>query len=584
MSLCQTKLPPDCEKELVRLIALIPDADLAALAATEPAFQKGGFRPGNTQALRIRLQQLVCGGTEVSDDIRRTIARRSRSHTLTELLSLEAISESRHALAALLGSQVLLIALLLDPRREVREKAESWMQQAQPFLTLAPDTAAERLRGLFSDLADLLGAPDTALTAAPPTHEAWLAQKEKLEETLRDLRAENSRLKGMDDRLAGALRRLKTSEEKLADATRSAKNAETALRQKNREFEEVSAELTRETSHREERLTIAVDLALAKEFHGWLAHARAVEEAVTSPAAQDDLLAQTKAALRKQSEIDRHSGNRAALDIQRGNLNDALLKVRSALRNALRRTPELQTLETELAAEIRRLDNLLEPDAPASPLEEALTARIHAAPDNALPRLRNLPELFAQLEVLDEAAIARLRETFRKRCAAVEALGSELPPQETPKLSPAVELLSRALAGQVAAILLVDGHNALFGLPSRYNPERGKSLTEADKRQRLTSDITRIAAPNPALRAYIVFDGPTRSDMQAASNVRVTYSGGQGEHRADGVLLDNIRFCKSASPDMPVILVSNDQDLCANARRLGALTLPVLDLGAFFLR
>jgi hypothetical protein len=55
-----------------------------------------------------------------------------------------------------------------------------------------------------------------------------------------------------------------------------------------------------------------------------------------------------------------------------------------------------------------------------------------------------------------------------------------------------------------------------------------------------------------------------------------------GEHRADGVLLDNIRFYKGQDPDMTVLLVSNDSDLCKSAIRLGAQVVSVLDLGAFF--
>ena len=68
----------------------------------------------------------------------------------------------------------------------------------------------------------------------------------------------------------------------------------------------------------------------------------------------------------------------------------------------------------------------------------------------------------------------------------------------------------------------------------------------------------------------------------AAPNVRVTYSGGEGEHRADNVLLDTLRFFKSSSPDTAVFLVSNDQALCVAARRLGAADITVLELGAFF--
>lgn len=578
MSLCATPLTPACEKELQRVIALVPDADLSPLVATEPAFQSGGFRAGNVTALRARFQQIACGSQGLSDALRRTLARRSRSRTLTGLLSPDTLAEARHALAALLGGPVLLVALLLDERKEIRDKAEAWMQAHQPFLAMEPAEALDRLRELFAGFTELLGG--AAPSGSPLTREAWQQQKELLENRLHDLQTENRRLKGVDDRLSRVATQAKASEAKLSEAQQKLVTADKALRQKTQALEETSAELTRETSRREERLMAALDLALAQEFHGWLANARAVEAVAASPAPHQDLLAQAESALQKQGTVDRHSGNRATLAERLEHLEAALKKVQSALRNALRQAPELKAVESGLTAEIRSLSRLLEPDAAATPLEEALLTRIHAAGDNDLPRLRDLPDLFASLHVLDGAAITRLRQAFQKRLAAAQAAG--VPPD--PRLEErqnASSQLGRALAGQIPAILLIDGHNVLFGLPARYMPARGTALPDAEKRKKLADDIVRITAPNPSLRAWVVFDGPTRNDAQASPNVRVTYSGGEGEHRADGVILDNIRFFKSSSPDIPVILASNDNDLCASARRLGALDIAVLDLGAF---
>ncbi|MFA6631938.1 MAG: hypothetical protein WCU90_06545, partial [Kiritimatiellia bacterium] len=155
MALCSTPLTPACENELVRLSALVPDADLAVLVATEPAFQKGGFRAGNLPLLRTRLQQIACGAGEVSPALRRALARRSRAYTLTGLIAVEALTEARHALATLLGAPVLLVALLLDDREEIRTRAESWLLQPIPFLALEPATAVARLCDLFADLHSL---------------------------------------------------------------------------------------------------------------------------------------------------------------------------------------------------------------------------------------------------------------------------------------------------------------------------------------------------------------------------------------------------------------------------------------------
>lgn len=578
MSLCSTPLPPDCEKEVARLVSLIPDAELSAFAAADASFKSGGFRAGNTAVLRLRTQQLACSGPEISDALRRLLAGRSRTQAVTRLLSTEGLFEHRHALAALWGAPVLLVALLLDSRSDVRAKAEEWVKNAAPFCALEPAAAHARLREAFAGLAALLG--DAPPTEEPATREAWHAQKEQLELRIRDLSAQNRRLQGVDDRASGLSRQLKSCEEKLEAARLKAETAERALKQKTREGEEAAAELARETSRREERITAALDLALAREFHGWLAQARAVEAAAAEAGPQADLLARAEAALKRQAEVDRHSGNRAQLAGRLEQLESAHRAVASALRNALRQSPDVARCEAELAAEIQRVGRLLEPDAPATPLEEALATRIHAADDNDLPRLREVPALIESLHVLDGAAISRLKEAFRKRQAASQAVGVPPDPQTEERQS-VLSQLGRALAGQAPAMLLIDGHNVLFGLPARYNPPRGGAVNDAEKRKKLTADIVRVTAPNPAVRAWIVFDGPTRHDTQAAPNVRVTYSGGTGEHRADNVILDNVRFFRSASPQTAVFLVSNDHDLCQSALKLGAQSVAVLDLGAF---
>jgi len=254
--------------------------------------------------------------------------------------------------------------------------------------------------------------------------------------------------------------------------------------------------------------------------------------------------------------------------------------VTAALQHALRQSPDLKRIEAELTREMTRLRNVLDPESPASPLEQALLARLHAVTDNALPAFRNLPDQFLALGLLEETSAKRLRAAFQKRFSVIQALSVPPDPETEAKRNNASRL-GRALAGQLPAIVLIDGHNMLFGLPARYNPPRGGAATEADKRNRMIADIVRIAAPSPAVRIGIVFDGPERMDTHASPNVRITYSGGTGEHRADHVLLDNLRFYRKSDPEMTVMLVSNDVELCTSARRLGAVIIPVLDFGAF---
>jgi len=580
MSICSIPLPPDCEKELNRLVDCLSDGDLAMLAAMEPAFQTGGFRNSKPPIIRTRLRQLVTGSQPISEMLRKHLAKRSRMASLADLLPPDVICDNRHAFVALTSASTFFVALLLDARTEIREKAEAWMKEESPFLALAPEDAIKQLRDIFEPLTELLGA--SASDGLPVTQEAWRAQKEQLDLRIRDLNEQNRRLRGVDDKLAGLLRQLKTAETQLASTKEKLDEAEKTLRQKNAETEKLVAALNKETTNRDERLTVALNLALAKEFFGWLGTARALEAQAQAVDPYSDVLKQAEAALAHQAELDRHTGNRMTLESRLVELEQMHSRIIQTLEHAIRQSPELKRIEATLSSEIEKLRGVLYSAEAASPIENLLIERIHAAPDNTLPALRPLPDQLTAAGLLQPDSRGRVMKAFRKRFAALEALGVTLPEEEKDARKPAVSLLGRALAGQKPLMLLVDGHNALFGLPTRYNPQRGSAASEGEKRNKLVADIVRVTAPNPAVRVWVVFDGPQRMDTQASANVRVTYSGGEGEHRADAVLLDNIKFFRAADPTMAVLLVSNDSDLCKDAARQGAQTVPVMDLGTFF--
>ncbi|MCL2104492.1 MAG: hypothetical protein FWH21_05490, partial [Kiritimatiellaeota bacterium] len=295
MSITSIELPPACTKELERLVEYLSDEDLAELAVMEPALQVGSFRKSKPAILRTRVRQIVCGGSGISPLLRRMLADRSQAAVLLRLLTVEVIVANRTALAAVLGQQAFIVALLLDARADVRTKGEGWVVASNEPKTscqsvpcddtvntchslLSPcpfEEALSQLRDVFAPLTGVLGASATRET--PATQGRWREQKEQLELRLREINEQNRRLKGVDDRLAGVKRQLTASEEQVAIAKRRADEAERALRQKNAAYEDVAVELARETARREERLIAAVDLALAKEFHGWLADARAGE-------------------------------------------------------------------------------------------------------------------------------------------------------------------------------------------------------------------------------------------------------------------------------------------------------------------
>ena len=578
MSISNTTLSEPCKKELLRIISYVTDKELNTLLKTEPSFSAGGFRSQKPALLRKRLEQLVFGGPEISRQIRTVLASHSRSASLLTHLSTETLISTAPSWAALLGDHVFLIAALLDPRKPVRQQADKWMERSPHFLKMKPEKAITELSGVLEDIREILGVEPTSSPSV--TKESWNEQREKLNQRIKTLQTENRRLKGVDDKNNRTNTLLKKEQEESSRLSKKLKESESALRKTRREFESVKAELQRETSRREERLQAALDISLSREFHGWLAEAKAVEIEVENNSSTKDVIDFAELALKKQIKADRHSGNRAKLNKRLQKLNKLLAEVQDILQNAISQSPELKEAEDKLEKEIQHLQELLHPQGPTSPIEEILINKIHSVPDNTLPHLKDLPNELRELKLLNSKSLKKIEAEFRKRLDAINALGVEIDPDLKARKD-AAALLSRALAGKHPAILLLDGHNVLFGLQARYMPPRGTASPDKKKRQKLVDDVVRIAKPNPALRAVVHFDGHTRSDTDPASNVRVTYSGGEGEHRADKVIIDQIRFLKSAYPDTDVLLVSNDNDLCKDARKLGAQDLAVLDFGAF---
>ena len=574
-------ITPAMTNELERVIHALPGDDLVALARTEPDFLSGGFRASNVSALRTRVQQLATGAQPLNEPLRRLLQRHSLNPGCVRLLSVVVLTELRAALAALFGESRVLLAMLLDDRAEVQELATRWTQQEIAGRVVEPVAAAAQAREMFGSLLTALGA--SGGTDAPPvlTREAWQTARENLEQQLREARAEMRRLKGVEYRLARTRDQLAACERDKTATEARAVAAETLARQTARERDTARIELERELNHREERLTAALDTRLAEESAGWLtaAHAVAREAAAPAAGAEDALLARAAEALAHQVAVDRHSGNRAAVAARLERLDGQLAQARDALANALQPAPELAAVERELDAEATRVRQLLQREIAPPPLETALAARFAAAAPEQLVALRNLVTQLVALGALENGAVARLTAVLQRRQDVARAT--------TPPPGAAVQadddtprgLLCQALAGRRAGVLLVDGHNVLFGLQGRYLPPAGAAVPSAAARTRLIEDIVQLTGGRPTCRAWIVFDGPARTENTAAANVRVTYSGGTGEHRADLVLLDNVRFFRSVG-NTAVVLASNDNALCAEARRLGAHVISALDLGS----
>lgn len=195
-----------------------------------------------------------------------------------------------------------------------------------------------------------------------------------------------------------------------------------------------------------------------------------------------------------------------------------------------------------------------------------------------------IAELEAELvrEVGHREERARLQAAvLAAQCASgLPAAPAPVDRASAPDDAAAAARLAAILKGETCGVVLIDGHNALFGMPSRYQPPRGTRRTEAEKRELLVADVQKLFAPLPGATVRIVFDGAQPQEKSVSPMVSVLYSGGEGRHRADKALIDQIRFL-AGTLKTEVLLVSDDLELRAAAARLGALPVSVATFGSF---
>ena len=568
--LADTPVPPECRALLHDLVDAVPQNELLTYAATGEAFLGGGFRKNNIAVVRSRIRQVLDAQEAVDAPLRRLLARHDPCASCLALLSEEFLKANRDHLEALFGRPALLLALQLDGR--LPQTCSDPLAGSRPTLreALAPLLAALGAEGA-----------QAAPAAAPATG------------AVRELRAELTRLKGVANRLEKeqANRAKAEAEAKKWQGRAEAFNREIGpLRQRAEKAEAEAARLRREAARTAEAV---LETRLAQEFAEWLGPRRAalVREAAPAagadPASKDPLLARAEEAFAKQAQADLAAGTRRALESRLAAYDNALSRCRSLISNALRPSDELLAVEKELDAEARRLRLLLNPEtetAPSASPEEALACAVNVAADHELPDLQHTVNRLHDLKIVTDDSRDRLNEQIRNRYAALYARRGG-PGLETGDVTSPEYLLRCALEGQTPLILLVDGHNALYALQSRYSRPQDHRGPSSEARDWLVKDLVQMFAGAHNCRVIVVFDGPERSEANPAGNVKVVFSGGGGievEHRADDVLVDEARFLHEADPSCRLLLATNDNGLASRASSFGARNLPPTALVAYF--
>ena len=594
-----TSLSEDTRQALHDLVWAIPQNDLLTYAATGTPFIGGGFRKTSITVVRARILQVAEESEPIDDNLRQLLVRNDPCASCLALLSVEAVKDNLASLAALFGGPHLTLGLLLDPRLAALSKVDSGKGKVEsPISNSEISNFHSQLSEAFAPLLSVLGATGTAPAAfAPPA-------------ALKEARREIASLKGATERLERETANRTKAEEKAAKWQQKAEEAEKTIGPLRQRAEKAEADLARYRRETEKAADAIVETRLATEFTEWLGGRRAAMlreiwpagAGEVGPAGADEvgpagagevgplararlgaasprgptapLLARAAAAMARQAQTDLAAGTRSALEAKLAAYEEVLARCNALLSDALRPSEDLLAVEKDLAAEVRRLRRLLHPEADAAPAvapEEALVRAVNAAADHELPDLKHMVNRLHDLQIITDAAQANLNERIRNRYATLYAKRGSPGLESGDSASPDY-LLSCALEGQIPLIFMVDGHNTLFALQSRYSRPQDHRGPSSEARDWLVNDLVQVFSNARNCRVIIVFDGPERTEASPVGNVKVIYSGGGNadvEHRADDVLVAEARFLREANPNCRMLLATNDTGLASRAAALG---------------
>ncbi len=134
-----------------------------------------------------------------------------------------------------------------------------------------------------------------------------------------------------------------------------------------------------------------------------------------------------------------------------------------------------------------------------------------------------------------------------------------------------------------SALLLLDGHNLLFGLPDLFAAQYENGAPRLKARAKLIQVVSRLVQNRANVQTRICFDGPDPGSHHLAPNLKVIYSGGTGKNRADQLILDQLQFSDLKSIDQKVFVVTDDREVRRGLLRTGAKYVPA-NLFAVFLQ
>lgn len=559
-----------------RLVDRLEAKRILGTASVMPAiFQGHRVIAQNVPVARQRIKSLLKNDRHLDTYTATLLRGTGLASEFVVVLSEAALQEGFSDLARYFGEADFLAAALIDEREAVRDLAHEFIDgwDGQDTGEAGRAEAAESIRSAFASFLEntkgLLG--DTLPPESRMDGDQGHAAKGKPDRALDSAKAELDRVtrkgererKEFQDKITEKQKEIDRRRDDLFTYRNDSKTRDAESAQAKKELAELQASLT-------QHIDEGVDKALSGTLRQWLVPVRNGEEALAD-ARQSDLAGRAAEVLERQRAADLNYGNRVALTRLIEERRQLLTEIQRARLEALNPLPELRSIADHLEREIGDLAHRLGlPQGEIAAAAAGLLLRINEAQTlEELSVVRQFIQQAAAFDVLHRNDLHRLYRAMDDKAGLLYDKAKVVGAVGAGSLKSRF-FLRRAAAQGDPFTLFIDGHNVLFELQDIFGQYFVDGFPGTRARAEFGKCLTRIF-DKPGADVLLYFDGDDPKQHSLSDQVRVIYSGGTGEHRADEAILKHLMaFNQSARPG-PLCLVTRDVAFARQAREMGVI-------------
>lgn len=580
---------------------------LRLLTAGRPSLIQG-FRPDsfNVAIIRDRLKSVLNTSNELPTDIREQLRDSGFASSLLIVFSERALLQIAESVAYFFGYVETVAALLLDDRQAVRaigllliakregsepkqtkeEAAVSIVSAVRPFLNhiqLLLQYQDQITSGTTPEIDQDIGSNAIGLAKALPRAPRPRREAE-LVTVLRKKRQEANRLNKENSVLNS----------RLNASTTEATSTLISLAETRNQLASTLKELNELRTQFDAKVDDAIGKRLDSKLFPWLEPAEAIEQAshslgviayqkglttnVVEGSLESEQIRVAETLLVRQRESDRRYGLRSALQAEGARCVSLLESLREAQRDSFRPLPELADGIKALEGRISKINEVLginpsEPVRASNNLLSIETAIVQADSLEKLSALRQRliasePLGLLNDEELDQAYYLLGQATSIAYARVGVGRGWSVGREDLVDLP--LYALQASLSQGDQCVLVVDGHNVLWKVPTLFRTEFEHGQPGAKARKALEKALLGLSKRYPSLNVELWFDSNDPEDRTIAENFRVHFSGGTGANRADLQILAYLSHMEISGGGLVSSVATADMGIATSAQASGA--------------